>query len=73
MENNLQEKKNKTPNYILEQNGENLSVKVPKGGIQQATKGVGFINLLLFKLGVINFLILTYFYTQENMSFSATG
>ena len=41
--------------------------------LEKPTKRVFFINLFLFQLGIINFVILTYFYMQQDISFRATG
>ena len=39
----------------------------------KSTKRLSFINLFLFQLGIINFMILTYFYIQQDITFRATG
>ena len=42
-------------------------------GLEKSTKRIRFLNLFLIKLGIINFLIITYFYMQQDISFRATG
>ena len=41
--------------------------------IEKSTKILSMINFFLFQLGIINILILTYFYIQQNITFRATG
>jgi hypothetical protein len=55
MEDNFKKTQNNTTNQRLE--------------FEKSTKTILFIVLFLFKLGIIKFLILTYFYTQEDINF----